>query len=736
MQTYSASINESITFGTPSYFITLLEKTDSAYKFEVVCSLLQSEIFLKSLNKMIINVAIPPTLEAQSIDMDLQIVDSNRKKNAKDKIDRTLTSISVDLQHYVNKDIIADLNSGISPINIPKLYAIGDVLEKNNNGYNAYSTASPNVDFRGSDVQNLNLSLISDFLIDPSIVADTNKTDNPIIIKLKNFYLNDALKSLTKDAVYYTSVKKNKFINNVNIKSIIEIPYSYFLKNTILNLDFEIYKKNNTVPVYRAQRTLDIGLQNSLFNLKEHAPIANIVSNKLYIDHESSKSFTIKKKQFNYLSINKDDLDYKTIGNVIATKEFDGLQINQESISIFRCLVDNVPYFKNVIIGKTGVFDRTLLIINSYNEPGAKLTISNFPRDVKKLKILRRHRFSGGGADEYLEVLPYKITGLSVNYSFIDQTVKHNQIYEYKIIYMFSNGQELESVTHIYQHFNSPLKSSITTIINNVIVTQDSLSFNISSDLIKTRDELLQQQLNFAGTNKTANSMSENEFNQDKITSYFVVRINLKTGEQNEYKDIAQGEENFNNILFVDNNSTQSRAFASSIDPTADYIYEVRALIKNPKSLLSNNIARGRTYKQYLYNTYKWSQPTVGETGTISSNITINDILNSGESGTLAVYRHNSISPIFELDNILATRIDSNKIKINWIIKNNATFDHLLLIKEVNKQRRFIGAVVSEVIDTIDNSELGTIIYYIITILNDYSLGPIYRTNTVLIDPE
>ena len=734
MQTMSFT-NNIITFETPSYFITLLDKTTSAYKFEIECSLLQSEIFLKSLNKMIINVIIP----ASPILQNKTIINQNAEwiDLATDKINRTITSVTTNLQYFVNEAAIGDLKSGKPPENITALYALGEVLESNKDDYDS------NIDSLASygDIQNLNLSLISNFLIDPSVVASTTilEKDNPIITKLKNFYLKNALSMLQKDSEYLRSVEKNKFKNKINIKSVVEIPIDKIQSNNVLNLAFEIYETNNILPIYRTNKDLDINKYELLYSLKESmlAPVADIVSNKLYVSHKN-KTCTIKKKQLNYLSMGLDSVDYAIVhsGDI---GEID-LDTNYNSISIYQCLINDtnngvIPYFKNIITGDPGTLDRTILTIESYLLSGIKLIITNYPIDAIKFKILRRHRFEGSGKDDYIEIAAYRqIDSLGTSY-FIDNTVQHNQMYEYKVFYKLSDGRQIESISQIYKYINSPLRALITTSINEVDATQkDALRFNIVSTMIQDDRQKIKKLLSHAGLQNDYGSTADSRSDTiHKLLVYFVVRINLKTGESTKYYLNKDENVSNNSAYFIDDVTTQN--INSAIDPTADYMYEVRAIIQDPKATVKGNLGRGTSHMNYVYDSYKWHQPHVRGTGVISEVVT-SDILDTGDIGVLATYKRLHSSQAFELENLFAERLDSNKIKISWTVKDNATFDHLLLIKEVNKKRKFVGAVVSTTIDIIDSNDLGTIIYYIIPILNDYSLGSPYRTNTIIINPK
>ena len=64
-------------------------------------------------------------------------------------------------------------------------------------------------------------------------------------------------------------------------------------------------------------------------------------------------------------------------------------------------------------------------------------------------------------------------------------------------------------------------------------------------------------------------------------------------------------------------------------------------------------------------------------------------------------------------------------------------FDHFVVVKEANSTRQLLGAFIGqELFDFLGPADVGTIIYYVIPVLYDFSVGTALRSNAVVVDPE
>jgi hypothetical protein len=193
---------------------------------------------------------------------------------------------------------------------------------------------------------------------------------------------------------------------------------------------------------------------------------------------------------------------------------------------------------------------------------------------------------------------------------------------------------------------------------------------------------------------------------------------------------------------------TRKKSSVSSLDSNKNYLYEVFVLIKDPKSLIKNNVVKetkymGNSVKEYYYNSYKWDQKTIS-TGVVYSldpkgNINIPDLIESGNIGSTATYQAN-ISSInsLKIKNFSISRIDFNKIFLSWMTNGNVEdYDHFIIIKEVNQKREFLGAFSQfETTDLIKKSDMGLVSYHIIPVFKNYDAGSSFQSNSIILDPQ
>jgi len=785
MQLYSSPIESQSSFEVTPYFATLLEENDLRYKFQVVFSISQSEIFKKSLNKVVINAINPNVIISEGTNQQESVASSAQTpasdnigyqelqnillKNVRQinlarlKLNSIIDSKTVDLQSHINNNVLSDLKAGKDIPNIPSLYSLINSIEENHEA-NSY----PSSDINRYSIQSLNQRLISKFLIDPSeIVTEKKENKNLIIKNLRNFYLSSALSSLQKDEVYYKSVKKVKLVDRVYIKTFLELPKD--LSQTNIDIEFEIYEFGNYIPIKRIEKKINVAKHVKLFYIENSLPSLNSSDRFLHLSKVSkSDSFEILQKTMNnaarvtsYRSREQKKFDSNSLQGT-ATFMIDTVPNN--SISIYRCLfkdssstVSN-PYFKNVIVGNPLQIDSSGLIIEPSSDSNyVTISIVNAPSFADQVQISRRQKV-GGEYNDFIVIVPFSYI-LDSKISFSDKSVKDGQIYEYKIKYKTSDGLVKESISRTYKHVSSSLFSNINTTIQNVVADtykgKPRLNFNINSTFSPSTSEKLKEY--FAGSQAFAalyDSIISESDNYQNLLFNKVTRLNLKTGERETFENLDNN--NFANLSanFEDSEKTQRLFSLSPIEQNTSYKYEIRTFLRNPLSVLRDyvktetvNVGSSGKTKTYSYRPYKWRQPLSLETGTIlasddDGNLIGRSTLDDGEVGITATYIINadptSKNEELAIQDLIAERVDANKIKINWNVnKDILEYDHFILIKEANKKRKFLGAVISQdVIDFIEKDDAGTIIYYVIPVLNDYSLAPSSRSNSIIINPE
>jgi len=784
MQPYSFANDYQTSLIVSPYFATLTEINDSIVRFEVKFSILQSEIFNKSLSKLIINVINSNTLVDDAgkkalgnvvntekvVDKDpglFEIENLVLKKNylqifnASARSNSIVTSSEVNLQSYIKKEAISEFKLNKRPDQISSLYESSKTLEE------SYSDISyPDSGVTRSDIRKFNYQLISQFLIDPSdVVSPSFKEDIFLVKKMREYYLTNALSS-NQQYTFFKPVTKTVLKDRVFIKKEITIQRS--LIDDQISFEFEIYEIDNKVPLQRIRnKKVSISSHRNLSVFDYKIPFLSFSNGYLnVIQDKNLDSFSISLKEINNAShcTKYQDKDFKLVEN--SNKKESIVRVEEKSrnkFSIYRCTFKDSstsyssPFFKNVVIGDTIQLDSTGLVIESDpKSSSAILRVVNPPYYASQFQILRRQLLIGGGYTDFIIVSHYKdISGFSL--TAIDSTVSQGFIYEYIVNYKTAQGTIKRSVSQIYKHFNSSLASSISTEISgistSVINGAIQLNFQITTKLEEDEIKKITEYFSTSGLNSFFSA--DIGFTKETIKTLFynrITRINLKTGLREEYEYDQNRTFNTGNVIFVDSAATQRAYSTFPIDPNTNYRYEVRTFIRDPSSLIKDrveiktNITLAGTGKKrsYAYRPYKWRQPFTLKEGTIlsfdDSNASTNrSILEDGEIGVTATYTLVNQANDFNISNFSAQRADFNKIKISWTVGESdlSEFDHFVLIKEVNKIRSFIGAVMSlEYVDTLKSEEYGTIIYHIIPVLKDYSIEKSSSTNEIVIDPE
>lgn len=778
MQLYSSPIQQDTSFKVSPYFFRLLETNDNFYKIEVSFSVLQSKIFSSSLSKVTINVVNPnvsisegentqrsannSSSESAIINADAgayQIQNLLKKSSnqiilAKQKLQTIIASSTINLQAYINQDVISSLKANKKLNEISSLYSFSESLEEDKD----------DVDFSfvgitQKEIKKLNHELLSKFLIDPSdVVRKEISSSNRIINDIRAFYLNDALSSLNKENVYYKSVKKSKLKDELFIKQSINVPKT--LTQNSLKIAFEIYDTNNETPIHRVFKGVDLLSYQKLSKLAENSSKIFYLNNQLnVIQDKNHTSFTIKLKEFTNSGIATEYRD--------AAQTSPGpINVNEPSnkLAIYRCIFQDYssdsnsvtnPYFKNVVVGKPLNVDSTGLVIEATPKSNSStLRVVNPPFYADQVQIERREKVSGGFSD-FITIVKFSDLKTSTS-TYTDMTVRDGRTYEYRLKYKTSYGSIKESVSQIYKHINSSLFSVVSTVIESPEIgtfsDKPEVRFTVSTTINPDSTKKIKDYFDAAGYGTSFfNEIASQAENLQNLIFNKISRVNLKTGVREVFENPEVNKFGLTDLSFVDNLRTQKEFSISSIDPSTNYMYEIRTFLRNPLSMLRDHVktveaspvGRSGKTRTYSYRPYKWRQPLSLDNGTIlhedeSGNITSHSILDDGEIGVTATYIYVGEKKSLEVKNLYADRLDLDKIKISWKVENDlSNYDHFVLIKEVNRKRTFLNPVSTlELIDKLQNEDRGTIIYYVMPVLRDYSLVEASRTNAIVIDPK
>lgn len=774
-------INSSI--GINEYFATLIEENESYYRFRFVFNMLQSEIVKYSIEKVVIEVSNPivtvDNLNNQLINglkFDIKkpvpdklgkfqinnilsgplkkIDDSEKKKNS------IICSAELFIQPYLTIDAVPFLKKGMRPEDIPQLFSFVNTLESIEIGRNR--TISP---ITNNNNRDNNLRLLGIHKIDPAQAVLEAYDKIPEAKNIRNFYLNFAINSLPRENIYYVERKKRKNTNKIFLSTVLNIPKN--LSSSFLDVNFKLFQSKNNSPIDSKTKNLPLGQHVKYFKTPTGIPTPRSYSNSITVKQAiNANSIKLKEKFVDGISFGSFNNLFE--GSLDANKEkvfyTDILGNDSNLVKIIRCQSFNNPstlgnsFFSSLVHGpdKRIIFDPTSLIIeddfNSNNTLFIK--VLNSPTEYSHLKVVRQIQISKEHFSDPTDVISYQ--PVNSNNVIIDKNVIDNKVYRYTVYYRREDGTQVPSISQIYRYLDTTTTQGISTKIDGIIydINKDEpeIRFTISSKIeqnsqIMSRIKLALQSSNLYGS--YGQFVESNKEKLDKLIINKVVRVNHKTGQREEFPFLTQVQANFIQDVFTDNAETRKRFGVSNIDPTANYTYEVRSSVRDPMSLFKEYMVEvdipwmGRKYR---YHPYKWVQPSVIKTGVIlpqdeKGNLySEKDLQEDGEIGVTAIHTTSfeDLSKFMAVTNLSAERLDLNKIKLTWDTNGKISdYDHFVLVKELGKNRKIIGStMIREALVTLEILDRGTLIYYVIPVMKDFSVGSAIRSNALLIDPE
>lgn len=796
MQQFLLTDKHSDTIEVGPHFATLIEEDSLNYVFQVVFRVRQSVIINKALTKVVISCSNPNVvIEKNSSVQKLSTVATNKKnvlpqigkfeidnillkhskqiKAATAKQNSIIATSTVILEPYVNAIAATRLRRGTDPKEIDELYSVTDSLEllKNSSKHQSYSSRVDQV-----DIKNLNLRLISEDQIHPIQVVNEKdqigNIENAKMLSIRDYYLTDALASVQKENSYYVPVKKRILKDKISIKTHLYIPKKLVQNN--VDIVFEVFKKSTTsntitlseIPVERKNKTIDVLKHVNLFRLP-------LVSPKISLDYDhiqamqsdtNANYIKIEKKSVNnkgecthYATILDDVLDF---GKFVHVRE----DVPDNKFDVYRCTSGIMPstimnpLASGLVVGKPIVVDSLSLIVS--DREGAlgvvELTIKYPPKNASQFMITKA-QYNGASFERAKVLIPYRdFDGEST--IVLDPEAQNDQIYEYSLHYKTDTGEVRKSVSQIYEYKKSRVSSFVNVEIDSpsygLLNGKNTFRFNIKSNRDYSQEDrlriLLREQNTTTDLTDTVEKLSSN---MNDFIYHKVSRVNLKTGTREVFEflnyDITTNA-TLGTQYLQDDPINRGNNSISDIDDTVDYRYEIRTFVRNPLSTVKNHVekvtlppsATRASPKIYYYRPYKWRQPTTLETGTLPAvddegNIVGKKFLDDGDVGVTASYLLAASNKNSVVSSMTAERLDINKVKVVWNTMGESRYDHFVIVKEVNRFRRFLGAVVGrEFFDVLGKNDVGTVIYYLIPVNYDFSIGVASRSNSLVIDPE
>jgi hypothetical protein len=798
MQSYSFTNKQKNLLEFSPHFATLIDELEEEYIFEFVFRISQVAIVKKFLSRLVVkcvnpNVFVeknssvkklsssPPQKKAIVAQLGKSEIENilfkhtRQIKQAIAKENSVITEGVANLQNYVEPNVAKSLLSGRKAAEIEQMYSYIDSLELVNNEYElpSASTISQN------EVRKVNLDLISNFLLHP-MEAVNYQTDIDIVNSIRKYYTYDALQSLPREKAYYKSAKKKKLVDKVSIPVYLAIPKRLVQGSFEIQLEILKFERNkkaklfiSEVPVERKITTINLAKHLKFFK----QPIARPVLEAPTEDTPEVIA-TQKDANSNYLRIEKKEMNNRgdctrytiaceALGLVVGENSSITEAVPDNKFNIFRCVSGDAittmlnPRVDGIISGQVIPVDTTTLIVTDKLNIGIsdaiEITIKYPPAYASQFQI-SRSTWDGSSFDKKEVIIPYRdFDGDST--LVVDDLVKNGYIYEYFLSYKTLTGEIRQSISRIHQYFkisNKGISVSIDSPAASIVAGRPALKFNIFHNQLHNSERIAdlaaQQLISSKDTLETSTNSKLDKL--DDLIYHKVARINLKTGIREFFSNITADFSlgvNSNQQFLNDDPDNRKKHGIEDLDLTTDYLYEVRTYARNPSTMIKGLVHQVKLPpasaksppKIYSYKPHKWRQPSYLESGTIPAqdeqdNIVMKRIDEDGEVGITATYLLTGMNKLLMINSFTAERVDANKVRLSWGLTGDMSeFDHFVVVKEVNKTRNLLGAVIGqELFDFLGPNDLGTIIYYAIPVLYDFSAGVATRSNALVIDPE
>ena len=743
------------------YFATLIKDSENFYTFQLLLKVKQSDIIQNSLSSIKIfarNATFEDTTSTgvgqdpnlATANNRITSTNTNRQQNIVNQ-DAIIAKTEVSLYRYVNAQVKSLILSGISPEDVESLYDFKEVLEKNTK-----PTVRVPSEINVSSIRSLNLELLSRYRIDPGSLINVIPNSNFIVEDLKKYYINEALISQSEDSEYFGLVKKVSFNDEIVIKTMIDLPKTPTLELGKVNFEISVYKENREDPINTKFVSIDVNQQKQYYQPNHNSlPKLSYAAGRLNVEQSFNPGkVSIKKKQMDGYGNGTFYTDFST-SNLEANQSFSFYTPSLlGKLEVYRCFNDVLnSNFSSAVVGENLSFDTTGLEITDSTVDGAiKLQLLTPPSYAEQVQIEKQtYNSSGLKIGEKDIVLPF--SDLAQNKVIYDTLVKNGEVYEYFVKYL-TRGQVRDSIVRLHQYSinskNIPVSAKITNQTFSFINGEPVVSFTVQGSIEQNDQDKINAALKALDLyNDFADEIKQTREKFGSLLYLKIERISLKTGVRDAF-DILPGAAatdssgNFS-ISFSDSPEVRQKLFIPNLDLSSNYRYQVRAYFKNPLTLLRDYVKVGTSpssKKPYAYRPYRFLQESTLQ-GTLpiedadGNIIGFTSLIEQSDIGIVASTLVNGSSISTQLQTVTAKRVDSNKIKLSWSFGGRIeNYDHFIVIKEVNKNRRILTTTtLNQHIDYFDKHDSGTVIYYVIPVLNDYSTTAANRSNSILIDP-
>lgn len=789
--------------------IELIKYEDERFTFRIRFGIYVSSFSeeLKTYDKVQITLKKKENVGATPLENQLRFESENRFKPITDR--RYNKALQNKLYSGIN--LVRSFNKKEDILNKTFVYIQGSINEAQKYQYNIADLAivnsaiqNPQSSANIADNSKLNpkslLERVNKEKYDPSAIARNTElrslTSNnlneipktvPLIYDLSRFCLIDvpsSEKEKSKELKKYKNYRRITSIDIVDFYADVVINEDIFNDSVIVRYD--LLSSNDNSVVESASLEFSPSQHLSAYkNLKiEPVVSAKIDNNQCTLSISNIEAKT--KKRSSGVNIYIKNID--KFGSVESYRKIRTIKSKDsviectipitENLSVIRVVPldlagEESGIFTNIVVGEGHNSIGTLTLTTIPVLKGIQVEIHNIPKNCSHIDLYRRNcTESPNSAFEIIDSFNPE-NGLSVVSRVDSKNLNLENVYEY---FSIAHGSDVNiaSTFSIVSNYSmiknkSQENATISVSLETVAETFDSigrpiLSFEIKTAISKQENENITESLkNQLGelykqfldpvSNPSSPLGSDKGIpNYADIFIHEVSRINLNTGEKENFSFVVDG-------IFSDDAGSQSISNVKPINPQHSYIYQIFTYRKNPIELFKKFVARGTSSKgkEWFYLPYKWrsSQVKFGKLYADDDEgipiIEEYDSFTSNSYGLTASYKLDGSTNFSSITNVEATRLDINTIKIEWYLSEktkktlnlpNSTIsideihDCFIVMKVVNEERKFVGATKNSYFyDDLSEEDAGTVYYIVLPVMNEFDIDEPGYSNDLFVNP-
>jgi len=758
-------------------FARLIALDTDTLTFEFAYSVSQVNVIHKNALKVHINVysraidavtipSVTNAQNAQNVVPSLLTYVTNVKKSISDQKQYILASKTSDVSAYVNNAILSDVNSGYSKNDIFLLQKTKLSLVQNAaqvptltfpQGVTKYSISSAETFINNllhdgvdpSNVVNLPNTAIS---ANESVsgISSNVKIDNlSSIKKLQDYYIfpeqistigyslvnepDDTIVIFTKIVVQ----RKQLLTSKLYIKFDLTNTSSMVIDTITKDLDTRKYIQLFSTPTIEPSVFFKRSSQNTSF--------IEIIQND-----KKANSIIVYRKNVSTVIVN-DTNGYFLLGTYNLNKsEKIRIPVDEctNSFIIYRIISANNQIisdtFTNVVVTPRFHINEKTIVLNALQiENGIKIQANHIPVSVVSVEIvvknLTYNESDYKSVDQNVHFIKNEFSILH-NVIVVDNNVSKGNVYEYAARLTYATGEKEVVGSCIIEYIKSEVDKVFTTI-QNVQVNSGlvDVSFDVSTNVSDTDNSNTKALLEAAGITQYDDLLIATRSALNVLIAHNIQRVDLTTGERSDFGIITTNK--FSDKAFSKNNSVKA------LLPTHTYRYEVMPLLRASDTLfydLTETATDKETQKSFSYSPAKYLNPLSLDNGTLYSKegikrLNAKDQMSYGAVGNIVTMNASFNTEASTRASLLLERVDSRTILISWRATDIASIDHFIVTLNNVNVKTIVGRVHSQsencqFIHSLTRNNIGELRYGIVPVYNDYTIGTVVYTNSIIVE--